>query len=554
MPKGNNRYDLGASTIEEQYCHVDLPKLLEGAYALTADDSSVPSAFKKVAEFWTKDGKNYNPLDCPRDANLATLSEMCGIEPAKVSYRLKKLGIDGAGASQRAAKTMGYAIHALGKGIRGQTSWKEAAETYGISSSKGTLKGEANVWCSPLRLKAGPSRPSPEDLVSPAPQGERKAPGTLSQHAGRRLQFQDESGAPPPPPPAAPPLTDAQIQAEVQRQLAAALGPHAGAPKPGTPVDLAAVLAMKLLQDMEGGGGGGGAPTFESQKRKQQDKDAAALATEDLAAQTKRLRYFQDNDIVDSNGFFDGNKLDQASPGAVAFGPDHKVRAQLKRGNFAFAFSSIVTNTTRGAGGLVVEWQAGTASLTEAPLEGTRHKKIAYRLWKKVALQIKATLEIVIGKAQADAFQRHIDHVEHLHEAYRVSCPEGWRLYDQRVRTCYSVEIEGSAGKLWPNWFPHKKTFKEIFLHRPPANCDNCDSEYHEAQHCPLLLDDKDGAGAGGGGGGGGGSGGGSGGGGGKEICNDWNKKGICRFGPNCKYRHVCTKCGEKHPVTKCRK
>ena len=127
MVKGYARLEIGDATDDSALCHVDLPKLIKATMALAKNNGKrgekKVAAFKTTGDLWLDGGKAYDPLQQERDANVTKLAALCGIAEATVRRRLTSAKIDGDGDSKLAAQTLGYAIHAVGKGIRGQTSW-----------------------------------------------------------------------------------------------------------------------------------------------------------------------------------------------------------------------------------------------------------------------------------------------------------------------------------------------------------------------------------------------------------------------------------------------
>ena len=114
-----------------------------------------------------------------------------------------------------------------------------------------------------------------------------------------------------------------------------------------------------------------------------------------------------------------------------------------------------------------------------------------------------------------------------------------WVIYDQSFRQ----EMAGSPGQSWARVDPTIYSLCFFGQNLRAENwCRNCQSMDHVAQNYPARGTKRSWAPAapnqqkvG-------------------EVCLKFNKlQGDCKFGRDCRFRHVCSACGEPHPVSHCK-
>ena len=126
------------------------------------------------------------------------------------------------------------------------------------------------------------------------------------------------------------------------------------------------------------------------------------------------------------------------------------------------------------------------------------------------------------------------------------------RTYDQEYRHRVSRPVAATGLVSWPDWEPSSDIFRQVFFGKSRGTCSQCYADDHNLDQCPVLH--------------------------GTEVasppprkgkqpfvkrlsfakstCRDYNAGKDCSWikkNGSCKFDHLCSNCGEKHPASSCK-
>lgn len=157
-------------------------------------------------------------------------------------------------------------------------------------------------------------------------------------------------------------------------------------------------------------------------------------------------------------------------------------------------------------------------------------------------MQCFAIYTAVLGQEQPARLPELMAYQSTIAKASQKYKWPSWVIYDQSFRQ----EMAGTTGQSWAKVDP--SIYSLCFTGQAISSenwCAHCQSLDHTIQSCPArprrrpwstapVGPPQQGAR--------------------NEICQKFNRfNGDCKFGRGCRFKHICSSCGEPHPVSKCK-